>query len=274
MSQKSIFLSHIHEEQEIALYIKQAIEDEFGGFVDVFVSSDGTSIPAGTNFLQKIENGLINCVGAIYLISPKSVNKNWINFELGAIWIRNAINVRNGDIEIPTLPICHSGMDPSRLPMPLCSLNAVRANEPAGLSFALKSLQAAVGGRGSLKTDINALIGKISIFENNYTKNYNIIKALKLMGLNENDIERIRSEVKLASSLPNKPQNFCFQSIIVDQHLSDDLIFLSKNELNGILFLDLKGVAMAFVGNRPRNGPEFEIKFAFSAFAEAISQKK
>ena len=70
MSEKLIFLSHITEEKELAKIIKDAIEDEFSGFVEVFVSSDGNTIKAGQNFLNVIENGLVNCIAAIYLISP------------------------------------------------------------------------------------------------------------------------------------------------------------------------------------------------------------
>lgn len=33
------FLSHIHEEKEMALLMKSAVESEFSGFVEVFVSS-------------------------------------------------------------------------------------------------------------------------------------------------------------------------------------------------------------------------------------------
>lgn len=110
MANKLIFLSHIHEDKALAALVKDALEDEFSGFVEVFVSSDGTSIPAGSNFLKRIENSLIDCVGAIYLISPISVKRNWINFELGAVWVRNVVSVRSGHAEIPTLPICHSGM--------------------------------------------------------------------------------------------------------------------------------------------------------------------
>ncbi|PTP70076.1 hypothetical protein CWO23_12785, partial [Vibrio splendidus] len=94
MNSHQLFLSHIHEERDLAVLIKTAIEEEFSGFVEVFVSSDGTSIPAGSNFLKRIEDGLVNCIGALYLISPVSVKRNWINFELGAVWIRNAISIR------------------------------------------------------------------------------------------------------------------------------------------------------------------------------------
>ena len=125
MADKLIFLSHIHEEKDLALLIKNVLEDEFSGFVDVFVSSDGTSIPAGSNFLKRIEGELVRCVGAVYLISPVSVKRAWINFELGAVWVRNIISLRSKRPEIPTLPVCHSGMLPSNLPSPLNNLNAI-----------------------------------------------------------------------------------------------------------------------------------------------------
>lgn len=181
MSEKIIFLSHIHEESALARLIKQALEDEFSGFVDVFVSSDGTSIPAGSNFLKRIEDGLVNCIGAIYLISPVSVKRNWINFELGAVWIRNALNVRAGLLEIPTLPVCHSGLTPAGLPAPLNNLNAINANQASQLEFAFKSLQAAVGGKGTLKTNFDTLAAQIIDFEQKYTLGDSLKKMLSLL---------------------------------------------------------------------------------------------
>ena len=125
------FLSHIHEESELAILIKKSLEDEFSGFVDVFVSSDGLSIPAGANFLKRIESSLSDCCAALYLISPQSVKRHWISFELGAVWIRNAIHIRESLAEIPTIPICHSGMTPGTLPPPLNNLNAIVASKAA-----------------------------------------------------------------------------------------------------------------------------------------------
>ena len=152
-----IFLSHIHEETTLAQIIQRSIEDEFSGFVKVFVSSDGKTIPAGANFLKRIEEGLTNCVGAIYLISPISLNRNWINFELGAVWIRNTISIKSGGPEIPVIPICHSGITPSILPMPLINLNVIQAGNSSQLELAFKSIQSAVGGSGALKTKFDTL---------------------------------------------------------------------------------------------------------------------
>ncbi len=182
MTEKLIFLSHIHEESALAGLVKQALEEEFSGFVEVFVSSDGTSIPAGSNFLKRIEDGLMSCIGAIYLISPTSVKRNWINFELGAVWIRNIMNLREGKSEIPTLPVCHSGITPNGLPAPLNNLNGIAANQASQLEFAFRSLQSAVGGRGGLKTDFDVLAAQVIALEQQYTLGLNLVKMLSLLG--------------------------------------------------------------------------------------------
>lgn len=182
-----IFLSHIHEEKELALIIQQAIEEEFSGFVTVFVSSDGKTIPAGSNFLRRIEKGLVECVGAIYLISPVSVKRNWINFELGAVWIRNHVNELNQGVEIPVIPICHSGIRPSELPMPLTNLNSVISTDSIHLKSVFESIQTAVGGRGKLKTDFEELSKSIYMFEQKYTIGKNVVKMFDCFGLNSDE---------------------------------------------------------------------------------------
>jgi len=187
MASNLIFLSHIHEEKALALIVKNALEEEFSGFVEVFVSSDGTSIPAGSNFLKRIEDGLTDCVCAIYLISPVSVKRNWINFELGAVWIRNVTSLKSGFQEIPTLPMCHSGATPSGLPAPLNNLNGIIANQSSQLEFAFRSVQAAVGGKGRLRTDFDALSTEVIAFERKYTLVDNIVKLFSLLVRGQKD---------------------------------------------------------------------------------------
>lgn len=210
MAEKLIFLSHIHEESELAVLIKDALEQEFSGFVEVFVSSDGTSIPAGSNFLRRIEDGLVNCIGAIYLISPKSVKRNWINFELGAVWIRNAINIRSSGPEIPTVPFCHSGTTPATLPAPLNNLNAINANNSSELERAFRALHHAAGGRGSLRTNFDILAEKIRTIESKFTIGLNLKSFILLTGRDINEtieicrtqpgIEKLRIELGFVES--------------------------------------------------------------------------
>lgn len=151
----------------MASLFKRALKDEFAGFVDIFVSSDGTSIPAGANFLNRVEKGLLNCMASVYLISPTSINRNWINFELGAVWIRNIDSVRGGGSEIPTIPVCHSGCMPGNLRMPLNTLNAILGSDPLQIERAFRSIQSAVGGTGALRTDFTNLASGVAGLEQN-----------------------------------------------------------------------------------------------------------
>lgn len=227
MSEKLIFLSHITEERELAKIIKDAIEDEFGGFVRVFVSSDGETIKAGQNFLKIIEDGLVDCIAAIYLISPVSVQRSWVSFELGAVWIRNALSQRSDGPEIPALPFCHSGMAFGDLPQPICNLNAIEANLASKLEFAFRSLQASVGGRGRLKTDFDALANQVVQFENKYTLFDNVKEVLALIGLQEKDkrdfINQINSpgmgQINIHTHTSESKTNRVFD--IIDNSLSE-----------------------------------------------------
>lgn len=199
MSEKIIFLSHIHEEAELAKLLKEKIEDMFAGFVQVFVSSDRVSIPVGSNFLDRIEKGLVDCIGAIYLLSPESINRSWINFELGAVWIRNVMSKRNGGDEIPALPICHSGMKPAALPQPICNLNAIEANRHDSLEFAFQSLRRAVGGKGSYNVDYEKLAEDVSEFEHKYTFKSTLSTIFKLLGATQAQFSALENAAKLSS---------------------------------------------------------------------------
>ena len=163
------------------MLIKTELEAEFGGFVDVFVSSDGTTIPAGHDFLQKVQQGLADCDGALYLISPTSVLRPWIHFELGAVWIRSLLRQEAGGSPIPTVPLCHSGMTKGSLPVPLDVLNATLASSATDLRSTFASLQASVGGSGSFRTDFSQLATKVQALERAYTVGQSTYSLLRLL---------------------------------------------------------------------------------------------
>lgn len=237
-----IFLSHIHEERYLAQTIQYAIESEFGGFVEVFVSSDGKTIAPGANFLKRIEEGLISCVGAIYLISPVSVKRNWINFELGAIWIRSVQSVNNNGPLIPTIPFCHSGITPNQLPMPLVNLNAIMANNSAQLENAFHGIQSAVGGRGKLKTDFDVLAQKILSFENQYTVGDNLVALFKeLIGIKDDIISLINHCKSISGELI-----IPFEFKEVDSTKIPRIKEIENNGLNGIVRIETKNPRTLF----------------------------
>lgn len=58
MSKSTLFFSHSSKDKEIVLSIKNKLDMMTGGVMEIFMSSDGQSIPFGTNWIHKIEEGL------------------------------------------------------------------------------------------------------------------------------------------------------------------------------------------------------------------------
>lgn len=113
-----VFVSHIHEEREIAILLKTWIEDSFLGQIDVFVSSDADDIPAGARWLEKINTALNDSKLFLVIVSPTSLLRPWINFETGCSWIKG----------VPVIPICHSGLTETELSSPPSQFQALNAD--------------------------------------------------------------------------------------------------------------------------------------------------
>ena len=159
MTKKLVFISHITEESDLAKIISDEIKSSFLGMLDTFVSSDGESLPAGGRWLDSIDAALTNSAIQISLCSPQSIKRPWINFEAGASWIRR----------IPVVPLCHSGLSKSGLPVPLSMLQGADLSNAADLKIVFNQLSKVLGAARTPDIDYAALIGKSLTFIENYT---------------------------------------------------------------------------------------------------------
>lgn len=150
-----VFLSHIHEEKEIAIALKKVIEKGFLNMMDVFVSSDPTSIEMGRRWLDDVRGNLKHCAVEILILSPEALKRQWIHFEAGAGWIRH---------EIPVVPICHSGISPEQLPIPLNLLQGGTATEREQLKNLLPILAKALGCAVP-EVDFSEFIATVTTYE-------------------------------------------------------------------------------------------------------------
>jgi len=130
MAKPVIFLSHATSEAAVAQVLKVAIQQGFLRIAEVFVSSDPGSIAPGKRWLTMITNNLKSATAMLVLASPESVGRPWLNFEAGAAWIRT----------IDVIPLCHSGMTPATLPMPLREFQGLRLGDEADLRKMFESL--------------------------------------------------------------------------------------------------------------------------------------
>jgi len=71
-----------------------------------------------------VQQALQDAKAVIVLCSHASIQRPWVQFELGAAWSR----------QVPIIPICHSGMRAADLPMPLSRKEAVELAAPDGFA--------------------------------------------------------------------------------------------------------------------------------------------
>ena len=152
-----IFVSHIGDESKLADIFKRYLAKDFIGIVEIFVSSDESSITAGTNWLNTIDRVLRAAKLEIVLCSPASVGRPWINFEAGAGWIRG----------IPIVPVCHTGLRPNDLPMPLKVLESIEATQKKGLQKLYNLVADAIGSEVP-SFDSEKILEEIKEFEVEY----------------------------------------------------------------------------------------------------------
>jgi hypothetical protein len=157
MPKPRIFISHISEEAELAKLLKSRLSSDFLGMIDVFVSSDTESVLAGSNWLTSIDTALREAHVEIVLCSPVSVKRPWINFEAGAGWMRG----------IPIIPLCHSGLVPRSLPMPLAVLQAVAASDTEGIKQVYAVIAKALDSTVP-QSSVEEVIAEVVAFEREY----------------------------------------------------------------------------------------------------------
>lgn len=184
-AKKIVFISHINEESELAKLIKKTIDESFLDMIEVYVSTDNTSNTLGDKWLNKLTEKLKNCVVEIILCSPKSITRTWVNFEAGAGWIR----------DIPVIPLCHSGMTPGQLPMPLNMLQSSLINNVENLQGVFKILADSIGATQP-SIDYIELIKKIASLELKFipTPPVNVVAVEHTLGM-ESLIHKKRFEL-------------------------------------------------------------------------------
>src|SRR5680860_242417 len=120
----TIFFSHSSKDKELISPIKEHILKETGNTTQIFLSSDGASIPFGKNWLKEIEEALVKCRLMFIWVTPNSIKSNWIYFEAGYAYSRG-INV---------IPLGFDGINLEDITAPLNFLQGFNIKSSAGLN--------------------------------------------------------------------------------------------------------------------------------------------
>lgn len=154
----------------MARHFKFHIEKAFLNMVNMFVSSDQRSIGIGGRWFDEIENALENCAAMIVLCSPQSFGRPWINFECGAAWSRH----------IKIVPLCHSGLSPDELPIPMGLLQGMLASDAEKMQ-ALFAMIADLLGARLPDLDWKGVVAPVVALEERYGLSFRIEKELRAL---------------------------------------------------------------------------------------------
>lgn len=129
----------------------------------MFLSSDSGSVSLGNYWLDNITTGLRECILMIVFCSSYSIQRSWINFECGAGWGRG----------IDIIPICHSGLRPVDLPLPISLLQGFSIDQ----TVKLQEVFDAIAKKLELnppQMDTQLISVQCNQFQSEYSKNQTI----------------------------------------------------------------------------------------------------
>lgn len=123
VAKPEVFISHISVEAHFADLLRERMRRDFIGLMGFFVSTDSSSIPVGTQWFDEVVAALRRARVQLIVCSSVSVREPWIHYEAGAARIR----------DIVVIPLCHSGVTPETLPVPLNMTEGALLSDPHGL---------------------------------------------------------------------------------------------------------------------------------------------
>ena len=130
----TVFLSHAVTDEPIAKVIHGEIRRIFANGVEVFASSVPGVVRPGKDWLREIRDNLNAATAVIVIITPVSINRPWVWFEVGASWSR--MEAGEGVI----LPLCVPEIDKASLPEPLGRLQAMSLGKAAETKAVFQAL--------------------------------------------------------------------------------------------------------------------------------------
>lgn len=134
-----LFISHATSDGDFANAVKQELEKVFANGLEVFCTSSPGAIAPGTDWLNEIEARLASTQAVIPIITPISIERPWLWFEVGATWN----NGRAGNCRI--YPLCAPEIELASLPSPLDRLQALSMGRAQDLRMLFEAIIAQFG---------------------------------------------------------------------------------------------------------------------------------
>jgi hypothetical protein len=120
----TVFFSHSSSDASALAYLKEQFVRKTGNSIDVFLSSDGQSIPFGRNWVHRVQEALQDASLMMVFVTPASLTSSWLYFEAGFAYAKG----------LRVIPIGALGIDLNNLRPPLSLLQGFNIKSADGLS--------------------------------------------------------------------------------------------------------------------------------------------
>jgi hypothetical protein len=198
-----VFFSHSARDARVLGALKDIFCRRTCGVFDVFLSSDGESIPFGTTWSHRIEEAMRSCSLMFVFVSEQALGAKWIYFESG--WAC-ALGTK-------VIPVAMPGVMLGALGPPLSNLQGFNlhskdglenliatANQQLGSEFDVAFSNEDFGSLGFAETNgARRVFGEITPFINDVSLEMLVTPATDAA---ERDLDREVGEILRASSIP------------------------------------------------------------------------
>lgn len=185
----SIFVSHPHPDELLAKELRSIILEAFGNSVTVFVSSDIANLPAGATWREELRRQLSTSKLLVVLCSPDFVENNWLHFEVGGAWA----------LGLPVIPVCHSGMQTSKLPSQFSAFNALQVTDAQFSAKLLQSIAQHCDLPYSGLQNPDQLAKRIQgVTENRHVREFDLFISCPMSAFSQDEYNEIRPHITAA----------------------------------------------------------------------------
>jgi hypothetical protein len=149
-----IFVSHAHADGPLVTALKAVLDDVFAGGVECFATVIPGAIEPGKDWFGEIRDTLAKAKVVLFLVTPASIGRPWLWFEMGAAWEKYQAK------QLTVLPVCVN-IPVGNLPPPLSAVQSLSLTEESDVKLLLTTLRDRFGfGKFTTKT-VKSLIKRV-----------------------------------------------------------------------------------------------------------------
>ena len=230
MGKPILFISHITEERDFALALKDVFKDIYGEQLSVFVSSSKTNIDLGDNWIEKVNYNLENMSMMIVLCSKESYKRNWINYEAGVGIGKNIL----------VIPVIYGNLTIKELGLPLNQWEILKFEDSIFLEKIVIKIDKCCSIKSSLKNKIIHIENLRRVEKELFFYN----RGINVMGeliKSTNDITNFFKIflVALENGKFHENPNTSIVGMFSDKYISEFNEIVSKNNMESHLKLEI-----------------------------------